>query len=176
MTEQQQVVSIGDYIILSCAYNQNGFENCPRGWLSSEGIAGEDCFLLSGSGSEVAFDDCIWEVYIQGHYSALREYREAISLLEKNENKIVKSSASAIQSQGKGKSRNKLRVELLTAEAESTAESLHHLHSAAVNERKLNDKIMQTKRGKVNAINPIAFLNNIVLSFHHTIDNRNRIT
>eukprot|EP01036_Dinobryon_divergens_P025774 gene25774-34355_t len=122
MTEQQQVVAFGDYIILSCAYNQNGFENRSRGWLSSEGIASDDCFLLSGSGSEVAFDDCIWEVYIQGHYSALREYREAIRLLEKNENKIVK--------------------------AESTSESLHHLHSAAINERKLNDKIMQTKRGK----------------------------
>ena len=144
----EQQLAIGDYVLLSCTYNQNGKENSTR-WLSSDGISGEDCFLLSGNGSEEAFDDCLWEVYIQGHYSALREYREAINVLGKNENRIVKSNVSSvINSQGKGKSRNKLRVGLLTAEAESTAESLDHLYSAASNERKLNDKIMQTKRGK----------------------------
>lgn len=33
--------------------------------------------------------------------------------------------------------------------AELSKDSLDHLHAAAVNERRLNDKLMQTKRGKV---------------------------
>ena len=56
------------------------------GWLSSDGILGDDCYLCYGKETEEFFEDCLWEIHIQGQYSALREYKEAVMAWEKNFN------------------------------------------------------------------------------------------
>ena len=55
----------------------------------------------------------------------------------------------AKKAQGKTKPKSKLHFDALTTTSGSGTESIDNLYAAAINERKLNDKLMQTKRGKV---------------------------
>lgn len=45
---------------------------------------------MSGDGFEESFTDCLWEVHIQGQYSALREYLRVLGDSENRSGKAIK--------------------------------------------------------------------------------------
>eukprot|EP01038_Epipyxis_sp_PR26KG_P012176 gene12176-16306_t len=120
--------------------------------LCSEGLLGEDCYLINDS---ARIDDCIWEVHVQNQYSALREYRENIRLLALNsyhheikngsindKNKIENNNQSSHLENGS----------ISAPTSEKNFEHIQQLFRAAVNEQRLNEKLMSIKIGK-----PVAF-------------------
>lgn len=117
------VLHIGDYVTLK-------FSSLEPGWLSSEGLLDTQTFVTPNVNN---FDDCIWELHVQNQYSATREYREAL-LMVKQEDRV--NEDGTIHHSKLGSHRN------------VTKEHLAHLQRAAVNEQRLNEKLMKMKVGK----------------------------
>lgn len=113
---------VGDYVALRLS--------APReGWLSSEAMLNDDCFVTPNTDQ---FDDCIWEIHVQNQYSATREYRDALQ--------STKSRSESEEGRRPVAHRN------------INKDHLTQLHRAALNEQRLNEKLMSIKIGK-----PVAF-------------------
>lgn len=119
------VVRIGDYIAL-----RNSKPN--DGWLCSEGLISDELFVVKARDD---FDDCLWEIHVQNQYSAMKEYDEALQ------------SGSITLDHNESDDHT-----IAIGTTERTAELLHNLHRAAINEQRLNEKLMALKIGK-----PVAF-------------------
>lgn len=96
--------------------------NPNHGWLAAEGLLDNDCFIVNEAEN---FDSCIWQIHVQNQYSAAREYKEAL-LLSIEGNEIVPSNNKNSKS----------------------ADHLNQLQRTALNEQRLNDKLMNIKTGK----------------------------
>eukprot|EP01039_Chlorochromonas_danica_P008105 gene8101-8940_t len=108
-------LQIGDYVLLQLS-------NPNHGWLASEGLLDNDCFIVNEAEN---FDSCIWQIHVQNQYSAAREYKEAL-LLSIEGNEIAPSNNKNNKS----------------------ADHLNQLQRTALNEQRLNDKLMNIKTGK----------------------------
>jgi hypothetical protein len=126
------VVRIGDYIIFR-------HQKPNDGWLTSEGLLSEECFL---SKSHDHFEDNLWQVHIQGQYSALQEYEEALS--------NYKSSTLHEHMKHDDDYDNELEQPIYHAHRskKKSREVLSQLFKAAANENRLNEKLMEMKLGK----------------------------
>ncbi len=131
---------VGDYIALRLCKPEEG-------WLSSEGLLDDDCFITQDTDD---FHGCIWEIHVQNQYSASREYKEALaqSLTHSTDlSKESKNMKSLPMTPIPGVTHNnQLQTKVITPEY------LSQLHRAALNEQRLNEKLMSLKRGK-----PITF-------------------
>lgn len=133
MISSTSVLRIGDYVALRHSKPNDG-------WLCSEGILDDEVFV---SKNRDDFDDCLWEVYVQNQYSALNEYEEATSsgyfddLEEETEEKVVPK----IQT---GSEIPKVAQKSL---AQKKRDILLNLRRAAINEQRLNEKLMALKIG-----------------------------
>ncbi len=107
---------IGDYIALRLSKPEDG-------WLSSEGLLDDDCFITQGTDN---FYDSIWEIHVQNQYNASVEYKEALA-----QSMTTKTTDTAT---AKGKKK------------QITTEYLSQLHRAALNEQRLNEKLMNLKK------------------------------
>lgn len=114
---------VGDHVALRLSAPKEG-------WLSSEAMLNDDCFVTPDINQ---FDDCIWEIHVQNQYSATREYREALL-----------SSKTARIDYADGNKSNSQR--------QANKDHLTQLHRAAINEQRLNEKLMSIKVGK-----PVAY-------------------
>ncbi|RYG63626.1 hypothetical protein EON64_15545, partial [archaeon] len=127
---------IGDFVLLQLCKPMSG-------WLSAEGLLDSECYITNESDN---FDNCVWQVHVQNQYSAAREYKEAILLsLEAEEGQTGGSNSSdgGIKNSGTNNSSNKN-----TSASKSSSEHLNQLQRAAINEQRLNDKLMMLKTGK----------------------------
>jgi hypothetical protein len=132
------ILHVGDYIALRLTA-------AGEKWLSCEGLLNDDCFISTDSNQ---FDNCIWEIHVQNQYSATREYKESLA--------AYRSSSAAI-----GNGNNNANNAVSGAEHHIihkginrviTKEQLSQLRRAALNEQRLNEKLMNIKIGK-----PVAF-------------------
>jgi hypothetical protein len=117
---------IGDYVVLKLS-------EPDEGWLSSPGLLDDNCFATTDPDH---FENCIWEIHVQNQYSAAKEFKEALfeslkNVVSQDENSAVKKTAKSV------------RLE---------REHLNQLRRAALNEQRLNEKLMGLRKGK-----PIAF-------------------
>ena len=125
---------IGDYIVLRLS-------KPDEGWLTSEGLLDDECFVTPEMED---FHDCIWEIHVQNQYSATREYKEALAQHNQH-NKDRSSSSKLVIKNGGSSSKKAISQEYLT-----------QLHRAALNEQRLNEKLMSLKLGKpINFGDPI---------------------
>jgi hypothetical protein len=134
--EIQTSLKIGDYIILK----QSKYSD---GRLSAEGIITDEIFLLNDDNQ---FDDCLWQIHVQNQYSAVREYEEVLFSTNFDE-----------ETSGSLENGFLSRV--------SNEELISQLHRAAVNEGRLNEKLMLMKIGK-----PVAFGD--VIQLRHVKSNK----
>ena len=72
MEIDDDVLCIGDLITLR---NTHG-----EGWLCSEGVVSEECFVANTGEN---FENCLWEIYVQLQYSASRDYEDALYATQK---------------------------------------------------------------------------------------------
>lgn len=121
------ILHVGDHVALHLTAPDEG-------WLSSEGMLNDECFVSPNTDS---FDDCIWEIHVQNQYSATREYREALA---------------AMRSQKSAREFGETSNHKIGLHRPVTKEHLRQLHRAALNEQRLNEKLMSIKIGK-----PVAF-------------------
>lgn len=95
-----------------------------HGWLAAEGLLDNECSITNEADN---FDSCIWEVHVQNQYSAAREYKEALLL--------------SLESSDANNANNK-------SNPSKSSDHLNQLQRAALNEQRLNDKLMSLKTGK----------------------------
>lgn len=117
---------IGDYVVLKLS-------DPEEGWLSSPGLLDDNCFATTDPDH---FENCIWEVHVQNQYSAAKEFKEALfesikSVVTQEENIEVKKTSKSVKME---------------------REHLNQLRRAALNEQRLNEKLMGLRKGK-----PVAF-------------------
>ncbi len=117
---------IGDYIVLRLSKPEDG-------WLSSPGLLDDNCFATTNPDH---FENCIWEIHVQNQYSAAKEFKEA--LVESIKNAVLQDENSVIK-----KTTKSIRIE---------KDNLNQLKHAALNEQRLNEKLMGLRKGR-----PIAF-------------------
>jgi hypothetical protein len=131
-------LKIGDYILLK----QSKYSD---GRLSAEGIITDEIFLMK---DDDHFDDCLWQIHVQNQYSAVREYEEVLFSTNFDEETMSGNlDPSSFIS----------RV--------TNDELISQLHRAAVNEGRLNEKLMLMKIGK-----PVAFGD--VIQLRHVKSNK----
>ena len=129
--ESPSTLRIGDYISIRLPKPNEGF-------LCAEGIINDDCFVSKYTDY---FEDCLWEIHVQYQYNALREYEYAVEEFgEIGGLQVDEEETSAITKIAK-KNLRKEEQELIA-----------QLKKAAVNEKRLNEKLMTMKKGK-----PVAF-------------------
>ncbi len=114
-----------------------------EGWLSSEGLLEDECYVTPETED---FHNCIWEIHVQNQYSATREYKDA----------LAQSLASSESIKDNGNSKIVSNNGVATPKKTISQEYLAQLHRAALNEQRLNDKLMSLKMGKpINYGDPI---------------------
>lgn len=125
------ILRIGDFISLRQPKPSDGF-------ISAEGIINEDCFVCSNVDY---FEDCLWEIHVQYQYSALRDLENFQLTYGKSldENDDDEDAHVAYDSEG-------------ALRRQKEQEVLRKLRKAAVNEKRLNERLMRMKNGK-----PVAF-------------------
>jgi hypothetical protein len=119
---------IGDYVVLRLSKPYDGY-------LSSPGLLDDNCFVTNDPDR---FENCLWEIHVQNQYSSTKEYKEA--LLESKKNALIQLDD--------GNNPIKRSAKSIRAEKEHLAQ----LRRAALNEQRLNEKLMGLRKGK-----PIAF-------------------
>ena len=127
-------ICIGDYVYFKTLKPSDG-------WLCFEGIFGNECCITSASNQ---FDNCIWQVFAKNQYSAVHEYEDTFyRCFNQASMNLPTDSVDAYES---------LKRKVIKGFDARTADLLNQLHRAAVNEIRLNEKLMALKIGR-----PIAF-------------------
>ena len=135
----KNLIHVGDYICLRYSHgqNSNNFSSSNNHGKRKQTIISKSDFDVESyrflcsegllgeecflTGNSELFEDCLWEVHVQNQYSAQKEYKECIeSFSQKKSDDTLKLADSAIQS-----------------------------GRAAVNERRLNEKLMSLKVGRI---------------------------
>jgi hypothetical protein len=153
MSHEQLYLKIGDYILLK----QSKYSD---GRLNAEGIITDDIFLNT---NDDYFHDSLWQIHVQNQYSAVREYEEV--LFSTNYDEILPGSGGG---NGTGSSNNSNPQQMNDPPMRggvTNEELISQLHRAAVNEGRLNEKLMAMKIGK-----PVAFGD--VIQLRHVKSNK----
>jgi hypothetical protein len=146
-------VRYGDYVLIR---HSKPFE----GFLAADGLLFGDTFLLKQDEETLTLEDCIWEVYVQNQYAAIKEYESKMmfGLTDKDvESKewhklsTTLHQANKVLSQKQGSSHAGKKTKPKSME-ERKADIMGMLRSATINEQRLNEKTMALKVGK-----PVAF-------------------
>jgi hypothetical protein len=178
---ESAVLRVGDIVALRHAKPNDG-------WLSAEGLITEELFLSKQIDD---FSECLWEIHVQYQYSAIKEYETFLtsdelqsqmdleaeeaagnsnddstnnnnnndgnnSLAGGNDASSAVDGLQSIDNMG-GDNNNWKRK---TNEGKSI-EHLNNLHRAAINEQRLNEKIMALKIGKALAYGDLIQLKHV---------------
>jgi hypothetical protein len=163
-------ICIGDILILQHL-------KLPEGWIHAQGYLDDDCYLSKESNN---FENKLWQIFVQGQYSALEDYKLAVSEdshrthpQQKSQKRMKKAFPS---DKGDSDSDSDNDNHNVNGTEKSDNESLPRLYQAAVNERKLNEKLMNMKIGKVVAFGDVFQLKHVksgrflTASHHHVFE------
>jgi hypothetical protein len=148
---ESAVLRVGDIVALKHAKPNDG-------WLSAEGLISEELFLTKQIDD---FSECLWEIHVQYQYSAIKEYESILTSgqleldLEDNEGPSPSELLAGI-----GIDEGAVWKPKKTSEAKAI-EQLNNLHRAAINEQRLNEKIMALKVGKALAYGDLIQLKHV---------------
>ena len=122
---------IGDIISLRHAKPNDG-------WLASEGILKDGLVLIN---KPKFFENCLWEVIVQNQYNAFKEYEDKMARLDKDDAEFIEDAEESDHG--------------------DAADFSGQLIIAAMNENRLNEKLMTMKTGKLVAFGDVIQLRHL---------------
>lgn len=135
LTSEAPIIRIGDIILLKQ-------QKIHEGYLCSSGVLCEDLYL-SAVADELKLEDSLFQVHTQCQYSALQEYEEYLLLEGIGRVDEIDTDIDF--------DFDDINFEYLYSISKSK-ETTEQLLKCAINERRLNEKLMKMKIGK-----PISF-------------------
>ena len=148
------ILRVGDFVALKHAKPNDG-------WLCAEGLINEELFLTKQTDD---FINCLWEIHVQYQYSAIKEYELALTSgvmgIDFDEEEQVHDDEQRDDFELTLQGGKQLFQSNRSAEGRAI-ERLNNLHRAAINEQRLNEKIMSLKVGKVLAYGDLIQLRHV---------------